>query len=192
MIVGGLVGVASGALLSGQDITPGTGTAVNFGSLWGTWLGFAGGVLFDLENDDLLASTLVGGNVGLAATALMAPGWNVTRNRARLVSIAGVLGGLGGAGIDLIAQPDDEKVAVAIPLAGSILGLAIGMLATRDETATRVGALDAGGSSALLGLRDGRLALGTPLPLPVLVPTDGPSGTRWRPALGLELFRASF
>jgi hypothetical protein len=42
MIVGGLVGIGGGALLSGRDITPGTGTVVNFGSLWGSWLGIRG------------------------------------------------------------------------------------------------------------------------------------------------------
>jgi hypothetical protein len=196
MIVGGLVGVAGGALFSGRDITPGTGTLVNFASLWGSWLGFAGGVLFDLENDGLLASTLVGGNVGLATSAVLAPGWNVTRNRARLVSIAGVVGGLAGAGIDLILQPDDEKVAVGIPLAGSVLGLVIGAVATREDGAARVGSLggDADGDdgAALLGYRDGRLGLGTPAPTPTLALQHRADGTRWVPALGLTIFRATF
>ena len=192
MIVGGLVGVAGGALLSGRDITPGTGTAVNFGSLWGTWIGFAGGYLLDLEDDDLLASTLIGGNTGLAATAVLAPGWNMSRSRARLISISGVLGGLGGAGFDLLLQPDSDKAAMAIPLVGSVLGLAIGAVATRPERGTSVGALDAGGDAAVLTLRNGKLGLGTPVPLPMLVPADGPGRARWRPALGLEVFRASF
>ena len=49
----------------------------------------------------------------------------MSRNRTRLVSIAGVIGGLAGAGLDLIVQPDNEKVAIGIPLAGSIAGLAM-------------------------------------------------------------------
>jgi hypothetical protein len=53
MVVGGLVGIGTGALLSNRDITPGTGTVVNYASLWGTWFGVAGGVLMDLEDDDL-------------------------------------------------------------------------------------------------------------------------------------------
>jgi hypothetical protein len=153
-------------------------------------------VLFDLENDGLLASTLVGGNVGLATSAVLAPGWNVTRNRARLVSIAGVVGGLAGAGIDLILQPDDEKVAVGIPLAGSVLGLVIGAVATREDGAARVGSLggDADGDdgAALLGYRDGRLGLGTPAPTPTLALQHRADGTRWVPALGLTIFRATF
>jgi len=191
MVVGGLAGIGVGALLSGRDITPGTGTVVNYGSLWGTWFGVAGGILMDLEDDDLLAATLVGGDVALLATALLAPGWNVSRSRARLVSIAGVLGGLGGAGLDLIAQPDDEKVAVAIPLVGSVAGLLLGIVATRDSGPDIAG-LEASTNGALVQVDEGRVRLGLPTPVPTLVPHDGPRGTRWRPALGLELFRARF
>jgi hypothetical protein len=191
-IIGGLAGIGVGALLSHRDITPGTGTAVNFGSLWGTWFGVAGGILAGLEDDKLLAATLVGGDVGLVTTAILAPGWNVSRSRARLVSIAGVLGALGGAGIDLIAQPDGEKAAIAIPLAGSVIGLALGVAGTWDSPARAGSRLDAGLDGSLLGLRDGRLSLGTPVPTPTLVPSYEPDGTRMRPALKLELFRARF
>ena len=189
MIVGGLAGIVTGALLSDSDITPGTGTVVNYGSLWGTWFGVAGGILMGLEDDDLLAATLVGGDVALLATALMAPGWNVSRSRARLVSIAGVLGGLGGAGVDLIIQPDGEKTAVAIPLVGSIAGLLVGIASTRDSDSDF---LEAAADGALLRFDDGRLRLGMPTPFPTFVASDGPRGPRWRPALGLELFRSSF
>ena len=189
MVIGSLTGLAAGAMLSGRDITPGTATAANFGSLWGTWFGLAGGVITGLEDDDLLVATLLGGDLALLATALMAPDWNVTRGRARLVSIAGVLGGLTGAGFDLLLQPDDEKVAVAIPLVGSIAGLLIGIATTRESDSTLV---EAANDGTLLRLDEGRLRLGIPTPVPTLVATDGPGGQRWRTALGMELFRARF
>jgi len=192
MIVGGLAGIGVGALLSQREMTRGTASAVNFGALWGTWFGVAGGVLMDLEDDDLLAATLVGGDVALVATALLAPRWNVTRSRARLVSIAGVLGGLTGAGIDLLVEPDDEKAAIGIPLATSILGLGIGALATRgdDDTAEGPGAPPDG---ALLHLRDGRLAWNLPLPTPRQVPVSGNMRRNsGRSAFSFELFRATF
>lgn len=189
MVVGGLAGVATGALLSNRDISPGTGTAVNFAALWGTWLGVAGGTLMDLQDDDLLAASLIGGDVGLVASALLAPGWNVSRSRARLVSIAGVLGGIAGAGVDLLLQPDDDKVAVGIPLVGSVAGLAIGIAATRSSSPS---SLEASADGSLLRLDDGRLGLGMPLPAPRLVAAPGPRGTTWRPALGFELFHATF
>lgn len=197
-VVGGLAGIGTGLVLSKRPITRGVGTTVNFGALWGTWFGLAGSVLADLEDDDLLAGTLVGGNVGLLATALMAPDWGWSRNRARLVSIAGVIGGLGGAGFDLLLQPDDEKVAIAIPLVGSIAGLIIGVQATRGED-TVLGlpsdlnlgpAAPSGGS--LLGLKEGRLSVGIPAPFPTFLPVDGPRGFKWEPGLGVTLFRAGF
>jgi len=195
MIVGGLTGIGVGTLLSRREMTAGTASAVNFGSLWGTWCGVAGGVLLDLEDDDLLAATLVGGNTGLLATALLAPGWNVSRSRARLVSIAGVLGGLGGAGIDLLAQPDGDKAIIGIPLAGSVLGLALGAIATRSRDDTAEGP-PGPADGALLRLDRGRLALRMPVPAPVLVPSpvaDPRRGrTAHRPALAFELFHASF
>lgn len=192
MIIGGLTGIAAGALLSDRDITPGTGTVVNFGSLWGSWFGVAGGIIFGLEDDDLLAATLLGGNAGLAATAVLAPGWNVSRSRARLVSIAGVLGGLSGAGIDLITQPDNEKVAIGIPLVASIVGLGIGIAATRDDDPSVLGLTGSASDGALLRLDDGRLSVATPVPVPTLVPWEGATGHGWRTALRVELFRASF
>ncbi|MGD8870431.1 MAG: hypothetical protein PVJ80_02520 [Gemmatimonadota bacterium] len=189
MIVGGLAGIATGALLSNRDITPGTGTAVNYAALWGTWFGVAGGVLADLEDDDLLAAALIGGDVALVAAALTAPGWNVTRSRARLVSIGGILGGLAGAGLDLLIQPDSEKAAIAVPLIGSIAGLGIAIASTRNSSTSP---LEASADGSLLRLQDGRLGLGMPLPTATLVPADGRRGPAWKPALGLELFRASF
>ena len=195
MIVGGLTGIGVGALLSQREMTPGTASAVNFGSLWGTWFGVAGGTLLDLHDDDLLAATLVGGDAALLAAALLAPRWNVTRSRARLVSIAGVLGGLGGAGIDLLAQPDGDKARIGIPLAGSLLGLALGAVATRGRNDTAEGPVGPP-DGALLRLDRGRLALRMPLPTPVLVPSQDVSLERsragWRPALAFELFRAEF
>jgi hypothetical protein len=192
MIVGGLGGIAIGTLLSQREMTPGTASAVNFASLWGSWFGVAGGTLLDLEDDDLLAATLVGGDVALVAAAVLAPRWNVSRSRARLVSIAGVLGGLAGAGIDLLAKPDDGKVAIGIPLAGSILGLGIGVATTRGDSDDTAMLRESAPDGALLRLRDGRLSFGAPLPAPTLVPLDGRTGTSWRPALALDLFRADF
>jgi hypothetical protein len=190
MVAGGLAGIGIGALLARSDITPGTASVINFASLWGSWFGVAGGTLLDLEKDDLLAATLVGGDAALLAAVLLAPSWNVSRSRARLVSIAGVLGGLAGLGIDLLTQPD-EKVAFGIPLAGSVVGLGIGIAATRSGGPLQQ-ALGAGPDGALLGLRDGRLAFGAPSLAPTLVPDGSTRRPAWRPALRLGVFRAAF
>lgn len=192
MIVGGLGGIAAGYALSRHAISPGVATTVNFGALWGSWLGFGMGYLADQEDDALLASTLLGGNGGLLATALMAPGWNVSRSRARIVSIYGVMGGLAGLGLDLLVQPDDEKVALGIPLAGSVVGLALGVAATRDYDALDVGGGGTPSGGALLHVSRGAWNVGAPLPVPRILEMDGPRGPTRKTALGFTLFSARF
>jgi len=184
------VGVAAGAVLSRGDVSPGVATAANFGALWGSWFGFAGGYLADLDDDVLLAVTLLAGDAGLASMALLAPR-NVSRSRARLVSIYGVIGGISGLGLDLLLQPDGDKVAVGIPLATSIVGLAVGVGTTRNYDATSRGGADASGPG-LLNLSRGEWSVGTPLPVPRLLDLDGPAGRTRRPALGFTLLNARF
>lgn len=192
MLVGGLAGVATGALLArSQDIPPGTATMVSFGSLWGTWFAVAAGMLGDLEGDDLLTTALLGGNAGLVSTAFLAPRWDMSRERARLVNVAGVAGLVGGLGLDLLLQPDDDKVQVAIPLATSVAGLAAGALLTRgyDRARDRDDGPDSG---AMIELRDGRLGFDVPLPSPALVRQPGRDHGRLAPAVRLTLLDARF
>lgn len=193
MIVGSLAGMVAGAALSTRPITPGTATTVNFGALWGTWFGVASGVLLDLEGDALMAATLMGGNAGLVTTAVLAPGWNVSRSRARIVSIFGVIGGLSGLGIDLLAQPDDDKTAIGIPLGTSVVGLALGMMRTRDYDRGTFSPGEAGAfSGALLDRTRGSWSVGVPVPRPVLLELDGPRGRERKAGLGLTLLQAAF
>jgi hypothetical protein len=195
MVLGGLGGIGIGAALADRPISSAATTAASFGSLWGTWFGVAGGVLLDLEGDALLTAALLGGNAGLAGSALTFPSWRMSRNRQRLISIAGVLGGLGGAGIDLIVQPDNRKVAIAIPLVGSVAGLALGAWFTADRDGGAEGFDSDGGGEgpdgSLLHLDGGSLGFGAPIPTPTLLP-GGPSGREWRPGLALTLFRGRF
>lgn len=190
MIVGGVAGIATGAVLSRRNITPGVATTVNFGALWGTWFGFAAGYLANQDGDALLASTLLGGDAGLLSMALAAPRWNPSRARARLVSIYGVMGGLGGLGLTLLTRPDDDKVGVGVTLAASALGLAIGIGTTRDADDDR--GANAPPDGALLGFKDGSWSFDAPLPYPVLVKRPGPRGMERRAALGLTLLSARF
>jgi hypothetical protein len=130
-IAGSLVGIGVGAALSKKTITPGTATTVNFGGLWGSWFGATAAILADASGDDgTLAATLIGGNLGIVAAALGAPKWQLSRQRARLISISGVGGLLAGLGILLIAQPDGDQ-AIAVPMATSAAGLALGAHWTR-------------------------------------------------------------
>ena len=196
MVLGGLTGIAAGALLSRSEISRGVASTVNYGALWGTWFGLATSVLLDFDDDDqALTSALIGGNAGLLTTALLAPGWNISRNRARLVSIAGVIGGLGGLGLDLLLQPSDDKALVGIPLATSLLGLGIGVVTTRgaDTELARVDDSRSSLSGALFKLDEGRFGVGFPTPTPTFIRVDRPTGrTALKPAASFTLFAARF
>ena len=193
MVIGGLSGIAAGTLLARRPISRGVASTANYGALWGTWFGVATSILMGFDEDDQpLTGALIGGDAGLLTTALLAPGWNISRNRARLVSIAGVIGGLGGLGLDLLLQPEGEKTLVAIPFATSLLGLAIGVVTSRDsdmEPASEDDAL----SGALFKLDKGSFGVGFPTPTPTFVRHDLPSGgTDLEPAASFTLFAARF
>jgi hypothetical protein len=200
LVLGGLAGTVGGALLSKRPIPRGVATATTFGGLWGTWFGLAGGIFADLEGDELLASTLIVGNASLIGTALLSPKWEISRNRARLISIAGVIGGLAGAGLDLIIQPESENAAIGIPLALSIGGLIAGARLTSDMDRPGNPGLDplprgrepGSMASALLHIRNGRFSWGIPTPFPTVMQVESPNGISFKPALGLTLLDSRF
>ncbi len=137
----------------------------------------------------------MGGNVGPVSTALLSPGWNLTQSLARLISIAGVIGGVGGLGLDLIFQPDGEKTAVFIPFATSIIGLTIGAVTSRNRVDDFSNADGASGalSGALFKLDKGDFGVGIPTPMPTFLRGDLPSGgTALEPAASFTLFAARF
>jgi hypothetical protein len=192
MIVGGLVGIGVGAILARNPVRLGVASGANYGSLWGTWLGVASNVLFDVDGgDSALTVALLAGNAGLVGGALVAGSQDMSRNRVRLISVGGLVGGLGGAGLDLIIQPDGDKAAIAIPLIGSLFGLGVGAALTRDYD--RGSASEGAPGSALLRVSNGRWGLDVPTPSATLIPVMDPNGRiEWRTGLAFELFRARF
>ena len=178
MIVGGLGGIAGGLVMARREITPGTATSAMLGSLWGTWLGFSTAFLMDVEGDGLTAASMLGGNAGLVAGALAGSRMPLSRGRARIISVGGVVGAFGGLGFTLISQPKDPKAIMATILVSSIVGLGVAAANTvgnRDEPdASRD--LDAASSlpapGALLNWSNGDWAFSTPLPTPALEPTS--------------------
>jgi hypothetical protein len=189
-LLGGAAGILTGALIARTPIANATATAANFGAVYGTGLGLAFGVLGDAEDDGLLAVTLLGGNAGLAVAALSAHGLGWSVGRWRIVSVATLLGGLAGLGMDLVVQSDDEKVAALLPLVGSVAGFGIGVATTKDHAPAADARPDA--ERALLEWRDGSLSLGSPAPFPVLREELRAGRFVRRPALALPLFHAVF
>jgi hypothetical protein len=138
-----------------------------------------------------MAAALVGGDLGLILSALLAPRWELSRSRARLISVAGVAGGVAGLGLDLLIQPGSNTVAVLIPMVASAAGLAAGAAWTRGHDGQGQGVGDRGESGALLRLGAGGAELGLSLPDPVLVPADR-TGARQVLGARLTLLRATF
>jgi hypothetical protein len=192
MLIGSLAGLATGLVISGKPIRAGTATAVTFGGLWGTFYGALFAEMADADGDTPLSTTLLAGNAGILATGLAAPSWNLSRGRARLISISGVAGLLAGTGVLLLVQPDDAETAVELTLLSSAtIGLALGAYWTRnyDERETRSGGP---GGDALLDLRQGRWSINTPEPTPrwLETRTNGKPGREI--GLAIPIFKAAF
>ena len=189
MIVGGALGVAGGAILSRREIAAGTGTSAMLGSLWGLWFGAASSVLMDIDDGDgLIGMMMLTGNAGLIGGAIAGSRVPISRGRARLISLGGLLGGFAGLGVVLMGTPDSEKVVIGIPLVTSIAGLALGTVVTRGrDWADRSDDVRAAATltppGTLVNWSEGNWALSTPLPTPALQPTPqngGRDGLTWK------------
>jgi hypothetical protein len=191
-LVGSLVGLGTGiALARSVSISPGTAAMIEFSGYWATWYGVASGVLFDWGDDRLLTLTLLAGDAGVLAASLIAPKVDISVGRARLISVTGLAGALAGLGLDLLMDVQDDKAAIAIPMAASFAGLGLGVAWTKKyDTRTSD---EIPGASGLLNLNGGRVGLGVPAPLPAALPT-GFDGQRVRRELGVKvsLLHATF
>jgi hypothetical protein len=190
-LLGGLAGIGTGALLARRPRSAGTAAAVSTSALWGTWFGWGAGFLGGMDDRPLLTTTLLAGNAALLAAGVIAPEWDVSESRVRLVSVGGLIGGLTGLGIALIVQPEGRAWA-AIPLVTSAVGLGMAVQFTRDwdETAGQrrgdAGAAGAGG--ALVNLEGGRWSLDLPNAAMMLERSD--DGVR--PAVRVPLLKGRF
>ena len=194
MVVGGLAGITTGAVIASNPVRSGVSSAAQGGSIWGSFYGAAiAGMIDSDDGDAALLSALLAGNAGLVAGALAGRKYGLTRPRVRWINLGALVGALGGLGIDLLVQPDDEAVALGIPLVASVAGLGIAAHSTRTMRANLRDGEDAGFDGALLGYgRDG-WRLGTPIPVPAFLPRDDVNGrTEWRPGVTVHLLRASF
>ena len=133
-IGGGVLGFAlSSAIVRGRYITPGDATMINFGGLWGTWFALCGAMIADLEDDDdILVSSMIGGDVALITMAVLSPRLNMSRARARLINISGIVGTLYGFGTSVLFEIDEGSNIWSAMCIGSVLGLAAGTFFTRN------------------------------------------------------------
>jgi hypothetical protein len=175
-----------------RDISPKSAEMARHGSLWGLWYATAGLILADVDDEDAVITwLLLGGNLGFVGGLLAGPAWDVTAGQVRLVSIAGVAGLIAGGGLDLLIQPDDEKVAIMIPTATATAALIAAATMAKPAMADAPGT-DAGFDTALLQWDRG-VRIGVPMPMPAALPAlrrDGRIGAT--PGLRLTLFDARF
>lgn len=185
MTIGMVGGTAVGLVLARRPITAGDASLVAHASFWGTWYGAAVGLLAD--TDDGWPYLVVGGNAALLVAAIATKNVEVSSGRVWVSTAAGFAGLIAGLGIDLIAQTED-KTAILIPTVTSLVGLSIGLSATKNMDVTRVGLGGPAPAPALLGLREGRLQLGLPTPTPALVPRNDGARYRLVPGMRFTLF----
>ncbi len=192
-VIGGLTGLGTGLFLTRRsEIPEGDAELVNHAALWGTWYGIAFGVLVDAEDDALLTAALLGGDIALAAAIPAALAWRPVASRVRLTSIAGLAGGVGGLGLDLLFSVDDEKTGILIPTITSTVGLIAGYVLTRPKPGAEQEASTGSLTGALVNIQDG-VRLDVPLPVPTPVPYEAPDGRReWRPGIKVTLLDARF
>ena len=134
-MIGGLSGILATSVLT-RKIDPSLGDMriINYGGLWGTWLSVTAGKVAGLpDGDELLAWTLIGGNLGMAAMAALSPKIDITPARAHWINLGGVIGTIVASGIVMIIAESDisESAAFGTLMVGGIAGLIAGIYNTR-------------------------------------------------------------
>ena len=137
-MVGGALGLAlAGGIVSGKDISPGDATLINFGGIWGTWFSICGAMAARDRSSDssnfILGSAMMGGNVGLSTMAVWSTKLDMSRARARLINIGGIVGTLYGLGTSILLdiEPEDRSFWSLMGI-GGVVGLTAGAYFTRN------------------------------------------------------------
>ena len=132
-VVSGLAGITAASVLTNKvHFSEGHGALTNNALPWGAWFGLVGGVVAGAEGDDLLRASLIGTDALVLGTAIGARNVHMSKNRARVISLLGVVGTAAGFGVDLLAEVDDTETVFAVAGIGSVTGLVVGANVTRN------------------------------------------------------------
>ena len=137
-MVGGAIGLTlASSIVMGRDISPGDATLINFGGVWGTWFSICGAMAArDRSGDNrnfILGSAMMGGNVGLLTMAAWSTRLNMSRARARLINIGGIVGTLYGLGASILLDIESEdRTFWSLMGIGGMVGLTAGSYFTRN------------------------------------------------------------
>ena len=141
-MIGGLSGIlATSVLIRKVDPNLGDMGIINYGALWGTWLSLSAGKVAGLsDGDELLAWTLIGGNIGAAAMVVLSSKIDITLTRAHWINLGGIIGTIVASGIVMIIAEShiSEEAAFAFLMGGGIAGLIAGTYTTRHVPAPEV------------------------------------------------------
>ena len=137
-MAGGAIGLAlASGIVKDRDISPGDATLINFGGIWGTWFSICGAMAArDRSRDNskfVLGSAMMGGNLGLLTMAGWSSKLSMSRARARLINIGGIVGTLYGLGASILLdiEPEDRTFWSLMGI-GGMVGLTAGSYFTRN------------------------------------------------------------
>ncbi|MDH3199172.1 MAG: hypothetical protein OEO21_13125 [Candidatus Krumholzibacteria bacterium] len=134
-IAGGLGGITLAMGLNAAfEFSEGHAALTGSALWWGGWLGFLTALGAGLEEDDVLKAALIGSGGLTVVTALAAHDTPLTRRRVRFMNLGGFLGAAGGAGVLLLATPDDEPSAALAWGLCTVAGGYIGIRASRPAS----------------------------------------------------------
>jgi hypothetical protein len=129
LMLGGMTGYYFGER---TEISPGDAAVINSGALWGTVVGTLFSSSFEATRDRRIGAglTLSGLGMGTLGGVLMTRYFNVSRTRAALIDLGGLVGVFVGAAIDnVVAQSTDTNDTSAERTANYTLGgLAAGLI----------------------------------------------------------------
>ncbi len=187
-MAGGAIGLAlASKIVGGRDISPGDATLINLGGIWGTWFAICGSMAVgDRSRDNsnfILSSAMMGGNVGLTTMAVWSTKLNMTRARARLINIGGVVGTLYGLGANILLDidPEDRSFWSLMGL-GGVVGLTAGSYFTRSYDTPTSYFTD--GGMGLLNLNPGEKRWSLSVPTIGVVPVS--NGNSQKPDIELR------
>jgi hypothetical protein len=143
LLLGGFAGYYLG---SKTQISPGDAAVINSGALWGTAVGTLFSGTFDASDDRKISAglTLSGLGMGTLAGVLMTRYFNVSRTRAALIDLGGLVGVFVGVAIEnVVSQSRDQTQAnpgrtANYTLGGLATGLLLAGILTRNVDTPKV------------------------------------------------------
>lgn len=165
----GLIGVGMLALTQQLDLSPWVVGWTFSGAVWGAWLAGWGAYAADVSGRNQFAAILLGGDIGLAAAAILtSPIVGLDPTALAWMSVGGVAGMTAGTMLTVFSTSSSSNghpVAIG-NVVGSVIGLAAGAgLAYKLHDAP---ASPSGSGGDLLG--------GVPVPMPSFGPMTDPNG----------------